>query len=288
MIRQNFLRIFIIFLFILISLILFKKFNQYYNQKDFAKLSIIIILLINFLLASFIKNYEKKSLIFFSYFILILYSVNSLIVYFDHKNTSEKKMEIELKKLNRNFDKRKLIEVVKDERLKGNNIYPYVVPREFLKKNKDEIPLTPMSNTKYISCNEFGIWKKIKTDKFGLNNKIFQKKYDILLMGDSFAEGSCVNQEYEPANLFQKKFNLKTYNLGISGNGPLISLALAHEIKKDLEFSYIVWFIFDNDFYDLSLEIKSNYLKEYLKKDFLNNQYFENIKKNKYLSKTIY
>ena len=98
--------------------------------------------------------------------------MNSLIVYFDHKNTSEKKMEIELKKLNRNFDKRKLIEVVKDERLKGNNIYPYVVPREFLKKNKDEIPLTPMSNTKYISCNEFGIWKKIKTDKFGLNNKI--------------------------------------------------------------------------------------------------------------------
>ena len=284
-IRQNIIRIFIIFLFILISLILFKKFNQYSNQKDFAKLSIIIILFINFLVASFIKSYEKKSLIFFTYFVLILYSVNSLIVYFDHKNTSEKKMEIELKKLNRSFDKRKLIEVVKDERLKGNNIYPYVVPREFLKENKDEIPLTPMSNTKYISCNEFGMWKKIKTDKFGLNNKIFHKKFDILLMGDSFAEGSCVDQEYEPANLFEKKFNLKTYNLGISGNGPLISLALAHEIKKIFEFDYIVWFIFDNDFYDLSLEIKSNYLKEYLKKDFLNNQYFENIEKTNFFQK---
>ena len=109
-IRQNIIRIFIIFLFISISLILLKKFNQYSNQKDFAKLSIIIILFINFLVASFIKSYEKKSLIFFTYFVLILYSVNSLIVYFDHKNTSEKKMEIELKKLNRSFDKRKLID----------------------------------------------------------------------------------------------------------------------------------------------------------------------------------
>ena len=284
-IKHNILRIFIIFLFISISLILLKKFNQYFNQKDFAKLGIIIIIFINFLVASCIKSFEKKSLIFFIYFVLILYSVNSLIVYYEYKNISKKKVEIELKKINKKFDKRKLIEVVKDERLKGNNVYPYVVPREFLKKNRKEIPLTPMPDTKYISCNEFGVWKKIKTDKFGFNNKIFLKKFDILLMGDSFAEGSCVNQENEPTNLFEKKYNLKTYNIGISGNGPLISLALAHEIKQILEFNYIVWFIFDNDFYDLSLEIKSKYLKEYLKKDFLSNQYFQNIEKTNIFQK---
>ena len=284
-IRNNILRILIIFLFLFISFILLTKFNEYFEQKDFAKLVIIVVIFINFLGAFFIKSYEKKGLIFFTYFILILYSVNSLIVYFDYKNTSKKNMEIELKKLNKNFDKRKIIEVVKDERLKGNNVYPYVVPREFLKKGRKEIPLTPIPNTEYISCNEFGTWKKIKTDKFGFNNKIFLKKFDILLMGDSFAEGSCVNQEYEPANLFEKKYNFKTYNIGISGNGPLISLALAHEINKVLEFNYIVWFIFDNDFYDLSLEIKSNYLKEYLNKDFLNNQYFKKIVKTNIFQK---
>ena len=36
-------------------------------------------------------------------------------------------------------------------------------------------------------------------------------------------------------------------------------------------------FIFDNDFYDITLEIKSDYLKEYLKKDFIKNNYFSNI-----------
>ena len=72
---------------------------------------------------------------------LLVFLSIPLMILADHHVTKEgkspkemKKMEIELKKLNRNFDKRKLIEVVKDERLKGNNIYPYVVPREFLKK----------------------------------------------------------------------------------------------------------------------------------------------------------
>ena len=67
-IKHNILRIFIIFLFISISLILLKKFNQYFNQKDFAKLGIIIIIFINFLVASCIKSFEKKKFNFFYLF----------------------------------------------------------------------------------------------------------------------------------------------------------------------------------------------------------------------------
>ena len=106
--------------------------------------------------------------------------------------------------------------------------------------------------------------KKIKTDKLGLNNERFIDTFDILLMGDSFAEGSCVNQLDEPANLLNQNYNLKTYNTGISGNGPLLSLALAHEIKPLIDFHTIIWLIFDNDFYDINLEIQSSFLKNYL------------------------
>ena len=277
MIRQRFLKLFTYLLFLIISLILFKKFNQYYSQNDFAKLGIIIILFVNFLIGSFIKSFTKYSFIFFIYFFLILYSLNSLIVYVDYNNLPQKKIEKKLKAEDKKYDKRKLIQVVKDERLKGNDIYPYVVPREFLKFNKKDTPLTPISNTNYVACNEFGIWKKIKTDKYGFNNKQFIDTFDILLMGDSFAEGSCVDQFNEPANLFKKNHNLNTYNIGISGNGPLLSLALAHEIKDIVDFKYLVWFIFDNDFYDITLETKSDYLKKYLKKDFIKNDYFSKI-----------
>ena len=275
--KQRILKLFIYFLFILISLISLKKFNQYLSQNDFAKLGLIIILFTNFLAGSLIKSFTKYSLIFFVYFVLILYSVNSLIVYVDYNNLPQKKIENKLKQDNKTYDKRNLIEVVKEERLKGNNIYPYVVPREFLKFKRKKIPLTPISNTNYVSCNEFGFWKKITTDKLGFNNKIFMDSFDILLMGDSFAEGSCVDQINEPANLFKENHNLTAYNIGVSGNGPLLSLALAHEIKEIVDFKYIVWFIFDNDFYDITLEIKSDYLKEYLKKDFIKNNYFSNI-----------
>ena len=292
MIRQRFLKLFTYLLFLIISLILYKKFNQYYSQNDFAKLGLIIILFINFLIGSFIKSFTKYSFIFFIYFFLILYSLNSLIVYVDYNNLPQKKIEKKLKAEDKKYDKRKLIEVVKDERLKGNDIYPYVVPREFLKFNKKEIPLTPISNTNYVACNEFGVWKKIKTDKFGFNNEKFINSFDILLMGDSFAEGSCVDQLNEPANLFLKNHNLNTYNIGVSGNGPLLSLALAHEIKEIVDFKYIVWFIFDNDFYDITLETKSDYLNEYLKKDFIKNNYFSNIEiqnniQKKYIEKNL-
>ncbi len=277
MIKNKLSQIVTFILFLIVTLILFKKFNKYYSQNDFAKILILLILLINFFLGSLLKKFTKISFIFFGYFILILYSVNGLLVFFNIQNTPQKKIEKVLKKDNKTFDKRSIIEIVKDERSKGVDIYPQVVPREFLKKNKKKIPLTPMANTLVVSCNEFGNWKKIKTDKLGLNNERFVDKFDVLLMGDSFAEGSCVNQSDEPANLLNQNYNLKTYNIGISGNGPLLSLALAHEIKPLTDFHSIIWFIYDNDFYDLSLEIQSNFLKGYLEKNYENSEYFKNI-----------
>ena len=277
MLKNKFLQIVTFFLFLIITLILFKKFNKYYLQNDFAKILILSILMINFFLGSLVRKFTKNSFIFFGYLVLILYSVNGLLLLTNMQNTPQKKFEKALEKENKTFDKRSIIEIVKDERSKNLDIYPHVVPREFLKKNEKKIPLTPMANTLFVSCNEFGNWKKIQTDKLGLNNKRFIDSFDILLMGDSFAEGSCVNQSDEPANLLNQNYNLKTYNIGISGNGPLLSLALAHEIKPMINFNFIIWFIFDNDFYDLNLEIQSNFLNNYLKKNYENSGYFQNI-----------
>ena len=289
MIKKKILRILLFILFLITSLVLFKKFNKYITYANYTKLLIILIIAISFLIGSLKDKFLKPIGLFLTYFILILYSVNFLIVLFDYNNTSQKKIEKILKKEGKTFDNRKLLDVVKDERLKGKEIYPYVVPREFLKKNNShDIILTPMPHTEYVSCNEFGLWKKIKTDKFGFNNDKFFENFDILLLGDSFAEGSCVNKENEPAKLFKKNFKKVTYNIGVSGNGPILSLALAHEIKSFVNFDHLVWLIFDNDFYDLNIEINSNFLNRYLKEDFEGYNYFSNldaskIKQKKYI-----
>ena len=60
-----------------------------------------------------------------------------MLIYFDLQNLPEKQKEKILSKKNIKFDKRKILEVVKDERILGKDIYPHVVPREFLKQNKD-------------------------------------------------------------------------------------------------------------------------------------------------------
>ena len=119
MIKKKILRLFLLFIFLALSLIIFKKFNKYYSQNDFAKIIILALLASNFFLGFAIKKFSKLSLIFFSYFILIIYSVNGLLVYFDLQNTPEKKIEKILIKRGETFDKRKILEVVKEERLKS-------------------------------------------------------------------------------------------------------------------------------------------------------------------------
>ena len=280
-IKKKLLQILLFSLFVFLTFIIFQKLDEYMDQNDIAKISILIILSFITFFGSLNKKLARINGTLLIYFILILYLTNSLLVYLDYNASSKKNIEKILKKNGKNFDQRSLLEVVKDERDLGKEIYPYVVPREFLKKNYNKfMPLTPMPDKEYISCNEFGWWKKIKTDQLGFNNQTFMKSFDILLMGDSFAEGSCVQKSFEPTNLFKKFSNKNAYTIGISGNGPFLSLALAHEVKNTLNFNHIVWLIYDNDFYDLKIESKSDYLIKYLETDFKNNNYFLNLNKS--------
>ena len=277
-IKKKILQLFLFFLFLIVTLILVQKFDKYFNQNDIAKISILIFLSLITFFGSIINRLTKFFAIVLIYFILILYLTNSLLVFIDYNLSNQKNIEKILKKKGKKFDNRSLLEVVLDERKQGKEIYPYVVPREFLKKREEKLmPLTPMPDTEYVSCNEYGEWKKIKTDQLGFNNEIFKRSFDILIMGDSFAEGSCVQNLFEPTKLFKNYSNKNAYSIGISGNGPLLSLALAHEVKDLVDFDYLVWLIYDNDFYDIKLESKSDYLKKYTEKNFRNNNYFLNL-----------
>ena len=276
-IKKKILQLFLFFLFLIVALVLFQKFEKYFNQNDIAKISILFFFSFITFFGSLFNKLTKLFTIILIYFILILYLTNSLLVLVDYNFSNQKNIEKILKKKGKKFDNRSLLEVVLDERKQGKEIYPHVVPREFLKKREDKLmPLTPMPDTEYVSCNEYGKWKKIKTDKLGFNNEVFMKSFDILIMGDSFAEGSCVQNSFEPTILFKNYSNKNAYSIGISGNGPLLSLALAHEVKDLVDFDYLVWLIYDNDFYDIKLESKSDYLKKYLDKNFENNNYFLN------------
>ena len=128
-------------------------------------------------------------------------------------------------------------------------------PYKFLNKNKKIIPLSGIANKKTILCLDKNDKPIIyKSDKFGFNNDDYQKEINILVLGDSYVHGQCVNNK---TNLIGQMNELgkKAIGLGIYGNGPLMEYATLIEYDQNFKYDTLVWvFTPDNDFYDLSLE----------------------------------
>ncbi len=180
---------------------------------------------------------------------------------------------------NISFDKREKLEVINDLIKDGVAAYPNPIPMEYLKefinKNSQVFPLGGISDKTIVHCNESGSWSIFKSDEHGFNNpKGFYAPHqvDVLLIGDSFTEGACVeSNENMGAILRQKGF--KAISLAKGGNGPLLELATLIEYAKDIKPKIVFWMYFEgNDLTGLNEEESFAFLKKYLNEDdFLQN-----------------
>ncbi len=172
-----------------------------------------------------------------------------------------------------NYDKRFIYEYSQDLDLKtlfGN--LPKALISKIHKKelNLPFLPLSAYSKEKIYLCNETGEHSYFVSDRYGFNNPdiVWEKNAaDILLIGDSFVAGSCINKinENNFADIFRNK-SLSTVNLGFPGHGPLLEYATFIEYGKFLKPKKILWFYFEgNDFDGLNIEKQSDILKNYLK-----------------------
>ena len=164
----------------------------------------------------------------------------------------------------------KLDELNEDKIKFYSNMYPNIfVHSNGLKSNKSLIfPLGGISNVNVLNCKESDYWSTFETDEHGFNNPklLYYKKIDVMLIGDSFTEGSCVKSE-EVISSVMRKNNIATINLGRGSNGPLIELALLMEYAKPLKPKNIIWLYYENDIRDLSFELSSPFLNNYLNKE---------------------
>ena len=111
-----------------------------------------------------------------------------------------------------NYDSRTGYEVFRDLNSSGIEAYPWIGPILITSQN-DTVPLGGISDTTVIMCNELGYWSIYESDKYGFNNKneSYDKKIDLLLLGDSMTEGACVNYEDNfSANFIKKNINTIT------------------------------------------------------------------------------
>lgn len=108
-------------------------------------------------------------------------------------------------------------------------------------------PLAPQPHTKLYFCNEgYGLIKYI-SDKFGFRNEdsAWIKEADVLLIGDSFIQGACVQQKDSIAGALGS--NLNVVNLGTAGNAPLHYAALAKNFIPYLKPKNVVLTFYAND-----------------------------------------
>jgi lysophospholipase L1-like esterase len=189
------------------------------------------------------------------------------------------------KELGIEFDTRSKLEVVNDLRKKGIDAYPIVSPAELLGgqadgrlkskitiNGKEVLPLSGISHKVSVLCNESGEYITYESDERGFHNPTGfwnDGQIDIVALGDSYVQGVCVPADKNFVALIRKSYPA-SLNLGVSGSGPLLTLAVLKEYAALVKPKVVVWFYFEgNDLDDLTHREKdSPLLMRYMESDF--------------------
>ena len=246
---------------------------------------------------------KKKITILFFYFVFITYSLEILTKIFIPKNTDLINKNMDLLKKDaiskiKGFDNRNNYVAFNEEK-KLKNIYPSFRLSintlnknenisNFLKKKivkKEKIPFRGPINKYSLGDNEDGIRELISNDKYGFknHNEVYKKKIDIMIIGDSFAEGIPFDNQNSVSGFINANSSLNSVNYGVSGTGPLNSLGVLSEYGKFLKPKNIYYLFYEgNDLNDL-LDEKETFLINYIDNTFSQNLYHSNDQVIKFL-----
>ena len=195
-------------------------------------------------------------------------------------------LEMESKISGVSSDLREKMQVVDDLRSRGQKAYPSAYTHHYLEEMRDDqkgaagafVPLGMKSHTQYVLCNELGQWAVFDYDRHGFNNDdaVYDLKNTgasdkVILIGDSFVEGQCVQKGEDMASRLRQK-GIGAISLGMGGSGPLRELGVLKEYGLKLNPSVVVWFFTEmNDLDDLASETKDVFLRRYLTPNFSQN-----------------
>jgi hypothetical protein len=200
--------------------------------------------------------------------------------------SAEQKEEISAlaKRAGRDFDFRTRAGVVRELRQQGISAVPSFIPLELLKRQADGtfrselhaggaeiLPVSGISNSVTVLCNETGRYAMYDSDEHGFHNPKglwASGQVAIAALGDSFTAGACVPSNKHFVALIRNHYPA-TLNLGMLGQGPLIQLAALKEYLPFVKPQVVLWAFFEgNDLGDLQTESKSPLLRNYLKENF--------------------
>ena len=246
---------------------------DYYKFYYILSILLIVIAIISFFLNEKIKSLLIKIILFLIFFV---YLIEFYIISYDG---FARTLTYYLKE-GKSYEARSIIDKYNNLKQKDSQVKLIIRPQSHFKNTEKKLlPLSGISNSQTIHCNENGYYSIYQSDRYGFNNpdsEWDQKEIEYLTLGDSFVQGSCVNRPNDITSVLRTLSNKSALNLGYGGNGPLLQYAgLREYLSKKV--NKVVWVYFEgNDLINLNNELESRILNYYL-----DNQNFSQDLKNK-------
>lgn len=163
-------------------------------------------------------------------------------------------------------------DLVREARADGIRAYPTIPGSILVDRNttvivggEDVHPLAPTpARVTAVLCDEPEAITYV-SDRHGFNNpdEFWDRESEVVLIGDSYTHGVCVERPSQIASLLNAEFS--TLNLGARGAGPLQTLAMLREYASTRTPAAVVWTYYEgNDLYDHDREVVRPWLTDYL------------------------
>ena len=258
---------------ILLLLYIFYKSEIYWNgeMRDYYFIYYFLLFLLTFLsiITFFINQKIKEYLIILG--ISLVFTLYAFEIFLNYKDIYSKehllKERIYEKKTGKKWDRRTSLKIYKDLKKINSDLVIGFTPNQYKKENNTIFPLSSISNSETLFCNENGYYAIYQSDRYGFNNpdeEWNKNEIEYLLVGDSFTHGSCVNRPNDIASVLRTLSNKSVLNLGSGGNGPLMEYAVLREYLNQ-KVKKVFWFYFEgNDLKNLEFEKRNRILTNYL------------------------
>jgi hypothetical protein len=269
----------------IITYVIYKSELYYAGQNKDYYLKYYIFSFVTLFFSSLIYFIQKRHQVYSFLSILLLfffcYSVetfNTASIFFDKYREQNIQQEY-AKKNGLVYDKRSKFKFYRDYKKKYSNAALAIDPYHFLKEDNQKIlPLSGISKSKTVHCNENGYFSVYESDRYGFNNPDLEwdkNEVEAIIIGDRFVQGDCVNESDTISGNLRKNFNRinKTgvLNLGQGGNGPLMEYASIKEYLPLISSKRVIWvYAESNDLFGrfgtegLDTELSNKILLKYL------------------------